>query len=695
MTETTEVATQEPAAVSSLRIVQRTILRADQELDIRPLYVGGVSTFSAGESTSRQSGASESDTPAEEPAGIDDTPESMSGYGQITGQVGATVKSERRLTFGTYFNAFPASYWRRWTTFATVRLIVKISGQGTLIVYRSTSKGHVQRADAAAISSSTVQTLSFDLPLKPFIDGGWYWFDIEAGDESLTLEEAVWGFETDRLTPSRLSIGITTFNRPEFCVDQLLNLANEPAVLELLDEILVVDQGSQKVTDHEHYKQAADSLGKRLRVIEQGNLGGSGGFSRAMSETSAKGDADYVLLLDDDVVCEPEGILRAVAFADLAKHPMLVGGQMFSLYDRSVLHAFGETVAKYRWFWGAAPNTVHGHNFAQRSLRSTAWLHRRIDVDYNGWWMCLIPTKVIKEIGLSLPMFIKWDDAEFGLRASEAGYSTVTLPGVAVWHVPWHEKDDTIDWQAYFHRRNRIVAALLHSPYERGGRLIRESFETQVKHLLSMQYGPAEMGLMAIEDILDGPERMHRDVLRRLSELRELRKGFDDSRPQTDLDQFPRAKRRKPPRRGREPMAPHGKLSRGKSMVASAGRQLIPVRELAKRHPEANVPHVDLKWWLIAQFDSALVSSADGTAAAWYKRNPRLFRELMARSVALHTRLAKEWPTLAAQYKAALPDLASPQTWKSTFDESMADDETSPSVGQPSDGLSDGPAAAP
>ena len=110
-----------------------------------------------------------------------------------------------------------------------------------------------------------------------------------------------------------------------------------------------------------------------------------------------------------------------------------------------------------RWFWGPAPQTNHGHDFAQRSLRSTTWLHRRVDVDYNGWWMCLIPTRVIREIGLSLPMFIKWDDAEFGLRAGEAGYPTVTLPGVAVWHVPWTEKDDTLDWQAYFHERNRLV----------------------------------------------------------------------------------------------------------------------------------------------------------------------------------------------------------------------------------------------
>jgi galactofuranosylgalactofuranosylrhamnosyl-N-acetylglucosaminyl-diphospho-decaprenol beta-1,5/1,6-galactofuranosyltransferase len=673
----------EGSRTTSVRIVQRTIMRADQELDIRPLYVSGVSSFSAGESTSRQSGedevpptpvsASQSPQTSATSSGYDDTSdavEGMGGFGSITGVAGATVKPERRLTFGTYFNAFPASYWRRWTPLETVHLSMRVSGQGSVIVYRSTAKGHVQRADSATVESTGPVTLDFDLSLKPFIDGGWYWFDIEAGEEPLTLQEAEWGFETDKQAAGTVTVGITTFNRPDFCVDQLINFAGEPDVLDLLDEIVVVDQGTDKVSDHPLYAQAVERLGPKLRLIDQGNLGGSGGFSRAMDEAASKGASDYVLLLDDDVVCEPEGILRAVAFADLAKRPTIVGGQMFSLYDRSVLHAYGETVAKYRWFWGAAPNTVHGHNFARKSLRSTTWLHRRIDVDYNGWWMCLIPTSIIREIGLSLPMFIKWDDADFGLRAGEAGYPTVTLPGVAVWHVPWHEKDDTIDWQAYFHRRNRIIAALLHSPYERGGRLIWESFETQVKHLLSMQYAPAEMGLLAIEDILEGPQRMHHDVLHRLPELRELRKRYDDQRSLPDLDAFPKPKRKKPPRRGKEPTAPTTKTGRAKSMAAGAARQLLPVRDLATRNPEANIPHVDLKWWLVSQFDSALVSSADGTAVSWYKRHPEQFRDLLRRSIAVHSRLTKEWPDLAARYKAALPDLVSPEAWHETFEES-------------------------
>jgi galactofuranosylgalactofuranosylrhamnosyl-N-acetylglucosaminyl-diphospho-decaprenol beta-1,5/1,6-galactofuranosyltransferase len=662
-----------------VRTVQRTIIRADQELDVRPLYIGGLSAVTGGEATARQSGAGESwgeESLAENTRSDDEPTSAPLGTGSsltVSAEGHARVLPHQRVTFGTYFNAFPASYWRRWTSVEEVVLRVRVSGEGTLLVYRSTSKGHVQREEAVALNEKKSKTLEFTLTLKPFIDGGWYWFDVEAGDGGFVVEGAEWLVDTDRTTPGRVSIGITTFNRPDFCTDQLVALGHTPEVLELLDTIYVVDQGNQKVVDHPQYAQAKEALGDKLRVIEQGNLGGSGGFSRAMMETVDAGASDYCLLLDDDVVCEAEGILRAVAFGDLAKTPTMVGGQMFSLYDRSVLHAYGETVKKYTWFWGPAPNTKHGHNFARQSLQGTKWLHRRVDVDYNGWWMCLIPTAVIRELGLSLPMFIKWDDAEFGLRAQEAGYPTATLPGVAVWHVPWHEKDDTIDWQAYFHRRNRLIACLLHSPYERGGRMIRESFETQIRHLMMMQYAPAEMGLIAIEDILEGPHRMHRDVLERLPELRELRKGYPDSQMKPELDQFPAPRRKKPPRKGKSPMAPKGRVGQLKTLAIGAVRQLQPVRDLAKEHPEAGVAHVDLRWWLLAQFDSALVSAADGSSAAWYKRDPQQFRDLLRRSLTVHLRLWREWDNLVKEYQRALPELASADTWRKTFDNSMSE----------------------
>jgi len=166
-------------------------------------------------------------------------------------------------------------------------------------------------------------------------------------------------------------------------------------------------------------------------------------------------------------------------------------------------------------------------------------------------------------------------------------------------------------------------------------------------------------------------------VLKRLPELRELRKNYDDSRSEPYLDSYPAARRKKPPRKGKDSSAPIGPVGKLKTVAKGAVRQVLPPRDFALKYPEANVPHLDLKWWKLMQFDSALVSSADGTSVSWYKRNPELARDLMQRSVAVHARLAKEWPRLAEEYRQALPDLVSPDAWQLTFEQSNKKDESS------------------
>ncbi|WP_051706818.1 glycosyltransferase [Nocardioides aequoreus] len=650
------------------RVVQRTILRPDQELDVRTLYVHGVSRFFASDDEGTGQAGADEKKDGRKKTEETEVVEGLQGFGSITDDGELVVEPTKRVTLGTYFNAFPASYWRRWTDVDSVRLRLRVRGTGNVVIYRSTARGHVVRAGSEVVTSEEPREVEVDLTLQPFIDGGWYWYDLEAEDGRLVLEEASWSVETDRQERGRVSVGITTFNRPDFCVDQLLRLGESAEVAEILDEVVVVDQGNQRVREHADFARAAELLGDRLNLVEQPNLGGSGGFSRAMSEAVSRGTSDYVLLLDDDVVCELQGLVRAVTFADVAREPVLVGGQMFSLYDRSVMHAFGETMAPWRWFWGPAPATKHGHNFARRSLRSTSWLHRRVDVDYNGWWMCLIPTRVIREIGLSMPMFIKWDDAEFGLRARAAGYPTVTLPGSAVWHVPWTEKDDTLDWQAYFHERNRIVTGLLHSPYDRGGRLVLESLENHAKRMVSMQYSTGEVILLALQDVLAGPERMHRDMSLRLQEVRELRTRYPDGQMKTDLAAFPPPKMKRPPKRGRDTGSVSSRLGVLTKAARGMVRQLSSPRELASEHPEALMPHVDQRWWRLASMDSAVVSTADGGSASWYQRDPQEFRQQMRRSASLHAELLREWPELARRYREAAAELTSPELWKQTFE---------------------------
>ncbi|MBT2531857.1 glycosyltransferase [Arthrobacter sp. ISL-48] len=578
-----------------------------------------------------------------------------------------SVRSGERVSFGSYFNAFPASYWRRWTTVESIRLHVRTQGTGSVIVYKSNARGSLQRVDTRRVEG--ISENFFELSLAPFGDGGWYWFDLVASSEPLVMLDAEWQGPAVDTHPGAVTLQITTLNKTDFCLNNLRLLAENVEALEHVQEILIVDQGSQKVSDAAGYEEVRDSLNGKLRIINQSNLGGSGGFARGMFEAVENG-SDYVLLMDDDVVVEPESIIRLLTFADRCKTPTIVGGHMFDLYNRTVLHTFGEVVNPYR-FQPSLPNDemILGHDFMSSNLRQTSWLHRRCDVDYNGWWMCLVPTQVIREIGLSLPLFIKWDDSEYGLRAKAHGFPTVSLPGSAVWHVSWIDKDDLVGWQAYFHARNRAIVALLHSPYEYGGGVVKESQQHDVKHLVSMQYATAHGRRWALEDVLSGPEGL-RDLLpSKLPEIRKMMAGYSDSVFHADPDDFPAPKMDKPPRRGHGISKPSAM-----SLVPWAAKTVIrqlasPVSGSSAERPQATVAHQDNRWWRMAQYDSAVVSNAEGTGASWYRRDPKKLRGMLAGSARLHSALLKDWPALSQRYKAALNDLTSIESWRKTFEQ--------------------------
>jgi len=666
------------------RVLQRVVFPGD-DLDVIPLYVEtkmdrGAAELAAEMAAEELTGRKVSGGTATGSAAVGEAQSSIRFGADVPAdlveeagpQRSALIGSGCRVSFATYFNAFPASYWRRWTTVDAVILRIRLAGESKVILYRSTARGHSHPIETINVESDDPETIERTLSLAPFIDGGWYWFDIVAGPRGTTLIEADWLAEAEPAPPGRVSLGITAFGAPDDLVRKLRVLGEATDIHAQLDVVYVIDQSGRRVSDHPGFEDAAKKLAGRVQVIEQPNLGGSGGFSRAMDETVTAGTSDYVLLSDDDVEIDPEGILRAVTFADLARKPTIVGGQMFSRYERSVLHAFAEAVAPYRWWWGNAPNTKSRHDFGRRNLRNTPWLHRRADGDYNGWWMCLIPTKMIKELGLALPVFIKWDDAEYGVRARDRGYPTVSLPGVACWQAPWTDKNDALDWNAYYHLRNRVVAALLHSKEPGGGQLIGESLERQLQALLSMQYSTVALRALAIEDVLSGPAHMHREIGTKLPQLREFRLRYADARGQADLDSFP-PPRRRAPEAVKSSTTPTNRFNLLTKAASGTAHQLRRPRPGAKVRPQMALPGQDAAWWVLVKLDSALVSTADNQTASWYQRDPKLFRSLGWRSIVLHRRLRRRWAKLAAEYQAAAADFTSPERWRETFAGSGAD----------------------
>jgi galactofuranosylgalactofuranosylrhamnosyl-N-acetylglucosaminyl-diphospho-decaprenol beta-1,5/1,6-galactofuranosyltransferase len=622
--------------VTPQRVLHRVVLpRADDPPEVRPLYL--------------------------------DEPETRHGRtAEVVSRSTVTLPPACQLSFATYFNAFPASYWKRWTRVEEVALRLTVRGAGRVDLYRSKSTGDVVHLEGKQLDTGDgAVELEFRESLAPFEDGGWVWFDVATERGALTISDAAWIID-EPLPAHRLAVAITTFNRPADCVTALAALAEDQAVLDVVAKVFVIDQGSIKVRDHQRFADAAAQLGDRLVVIDQENLGGSGGFTRGMLEALRTTSVEHVLLMDDDVRLEPDSVLRAHAFASATSSPVIVGAQMLNLQVRSQLHAMGEIVDLRTSFWRPAPGSVYQHDFAKLTLREQRLLHARIHSTYNGWWMCLFPREVLERTGLPLPLFIKWDDAEYALRAAECGFPTVTLPGSAIWHMPWTDKDDATDWTAYFHLRNRLITLALHSPYDVRRAIVRDGFRTTFKHLMAMEYSTVALHHKSIEDFLAGPEQLFASLRDALPAVRTLREGYDDARIFSSAQQLPMPLF--------DPVRVEALLDPPTHPVAIAQRALSTVAHhlrspepRTRDRPQINVPARNARWFLLGMVDSATVSNADGSGVAFRKRDPQQFRALLARTITLYRQLVAEWGVTAERYRAAVPELTSVESWDQMF----------------------------
>ncbi|MFN8071566.1 MAG: glycosyltransferase [Mycobacterium sp.] len=627
----------------AVSLLQRIILpRPGEPLDVRKLYI------EESETNARRAHAAT----------------------RTTLQIGA----ESEVSFATYFNAFPASYWRRWSTLDSVVLRVELTGSARVDVYRSKATGaRISVGGTEIISSGDLPTSAeFEIELAPFEDGGWIWFDITTDTKS-TVHGAAWYAPVPAPGRANITVGIPTFNRPADCVNALRALTSDPLVDNVIGAVIVADQGKDKARDHPGFEAAAAALGGRLSVYNQPNLGGSGGYSRVMLEALRNTDCEQILFMDDDIRIEPDSILRALALSRFAKTPTLIGGQMLNLQEPSHLHVMGEVVDRANFMWTNAPHTEYDHDFAKYPLDGedidgrSRLLHRRIDVDYNGWWMCMIPRRVAEELGQPLPLFIKWDDADYGLRAGEHGYPTVTMPGTAIWHMAWSDKDDAIDWQAYFHLRNRLVVSALHWDAPVKG-LIKSSLKATFKHLLCLEYSTVAIQNKAIDDFLAGPEHIFSILESALPEVRALRQRYPDAVVLPGATALPA-----PSGRTKVHRPPVALPAIGARLARGVLHQLREADPAHHQRPQLNVATQDARWFLLCNVDGVTVTTADGRGVVFRQRDRAKMMELLKTSLRQHLRLYRKYNHMRRVYRKALPELSSPQKWETVLlDESSA-----------------------
>lgn len=586
---------------------------------------------------------------------------------RVNGRASLTVLAGRHASLCTFFNAFPAGYWRRWTRVDAVQFSARVRGRGTIMLFRSSGRGLFEPAGTIDVNAPTrATTVRAELAMTGLMDGGFFWFDAKASDgDDLTIEDAAWSVpvEARRGGDGTLSIAITTFNRAPYCLNQLKAIAADTNVRGRLDTIYCTDQGTDLVRDEPGFAAVAKDLGHQLTYVRQRNMGGSGGFARGMYETVKAGKSDYTLLLDDDAISEPESIMRAVQFADYCTRPTIVGGGMFHLDNRTMLYTLGERYNRASYWTQPAAGLEYNHDFATQPLRDSPKLHRRADSDFNGWWMCLIPTQIMREIGLAQPLFIKFDDVDYGLRAEDHGYHTVCLPGVAVWHQAWHAKDPSRTWEGYYLYRNHWICSLLHCTKPSWHFLYGMLFD-DAKAGVELVYSAMHLHHLALRDIMRGPDYIADTLATKLGDVRKAREGFPDSETTRNRDDFPTPKAEYIANMKPRPSMIDVRLQAMKTIAKAFVSRGNGMRDT---QPDLLIPSRYASWPAYAGVNSAVVTSPDGDSVAWLRRDSKLYRQQTMRGLFLAKELLKRWESLAKEYQNS--DMASFEAWAKVFED--------------------------
>lgn len=584
------------------------------------------------------------------------------------------VAAGKHVSLCTFFNAFPASYWQHWTHVKTVKFTARVEGAGALQLMRSTGRGltyPVQKFefDSSNQTNQPAQVISYEIPMTGLADGGYFWFDAKASDSScFTVSNAEWSVPCANKVQSgkkpqsnsTFSIAITTFNRPSYCHNQLKAIAENKALRARLDTIYCTDQGTDLVKNQPGFNETSANLGSQLTYIQQANLGGSGGFSRGMFETLKAGKSSYTMLLDDDAISETECILRALQFADYTIKPAIIGGGMLHLDNRTVLYTQGERFTRNNVWMKPSQNLDYNHDFAAITLQDCPERHQRIDTDYNGWWMSLIPTAIMKEIGLSLPVFIKFDDTEYSIRALEHGYHTICLPGVAVWHQAWHDKDPSRTWEEYFFQRNRWICGLLHCTRP-SLRFAIEMLRSDLASGLKLAYSAMHLHHMGLQDILRGPQYIVDSMPQKLGEVRKARQAFSDTQAVSDEALISEVLREHV-----SPFTAHDARALRKTQKRATIKALFAHEKHAKNpRPEVAIPAQDVSWPSFVGVNTAIVTAPDGTTLNLFQRDSKLFRKMLRADALLALKMLRKWKKLSREYRSY--DMASVESWEQIF----------------------------
>jgi GT2 family glycosyltransferase len=388
-----------------------------------------------------------------------------------------------KADFTTYFNQFSVTKWKKYTSISNVELCIEFQGDALLTLVIN----HHQTAEKILlqeqISSGSMDVHRICLPeLSQLPDGL-----LSIRFHTMTEINLKSGSFITMQSPSndiRLGIVITAFKRDQYVI---------PAIERLTKELLTNSEYADKlrltVVDNGGTLQDKP-LSAHCHLIQNKNLGGSGGFARGLLHYQTQDSGiTHCLFMDDDASCDSEAIKRTIAFLSFSTSSRTaIAGAMMLADDPTIQHENGAIFDQH-----CIP-LKHGLNL--KYVRNLTKNDKIELVMYGAWWFFAFPIKHVEHY--PFPFFVRGDDVAFSCANP---FEITTLNGISSLQESFAAKESPMT--VYLDTRQNVIQYLLfQNPKFLKFKILIKFWRTLLKFNCSYHYATAEAACIALGDAL-------------------------------------------------------------------------------------------------------------------------------------------------------------------------------------------------
>lgn len=419
------------------------------------------------------------------------------------------------VSFDTYFNGLSVEKWKKYTNIKNIRLVLFLKGNFEITLFNSEYIGEqvVKKIiDTKTINAEEKTSATFEYNVYEF--KGIFSFALKSLQDDSKYHGGYYDAEinAENLKETNVAINICTFKREQYLLRNIKALKKE--IIENKEhpmyghlQIYISDNGQTLPIE--------ELNNDYIHTVKNKNVGGAGGFTRGLIEimkNQGNYPATHVLMMDDDIIIEPEALLRTYTMLSCRKdeyNDMFVGGAMLRIDMQNIQIESGAS-------WNAGKLISNKSGLNMRLPESCLINEIEEYTEFNAWWYCCVPTSIINNQNLPLPIFIRGDDLEYGLRNMK---NLVLMNGICVWHEPFENKYSS--FLQYYILRNLLYDNALHFKKFGLAEFLQKLYLMTARELVYYRYKNIDLIFRGVNDYFKGidflkehdGEKLHQEIM--------------------------------------------------------------------------------------------------------------------------------------------------------------------------------------